>query len=132
MSLLRFALLGSLAAGLIRGPADGAAPAPPRKDAENKEKIVGTWELIKSEDGPVGAVVDFTADGKLKVTVKDPGGETLVLGGTYAITGDKVTLTVKDPDGKEQKETGTITKLTDTEMVVKDEKGKIDEFKKKK
>ena len=43
--------------------------------------------------------------------------------GTYKVDGNKVAVTMS-LDGKEKKETHTISKLTDDEMVSKDEKGK--------
>jgi uncharacterized protein (TIGR03066 family) len=119
-----------LGVSLAADPAtSGAAPAPPPR---YKEKILGTWEVTKSEDSPAGTLVEFAKGGKLKVTVKVPGGGTETAEAAYAIDGDKITVTLKGPDGKEMKETAVITKLTDTEMATKDDKGKIDEFKRKK
>jgi uncharacterized protein (TIGR03066 family) len=80
---------------------------------------------------PVGATIDFTKDGKLKMSMKTPDGKTVEMEGRYEVEGDKVTAITKGPDGKEKKEPGTITKLTDKEMSIKDEKGKTDEYKKK-
>lgn len=109
-----------------------AAPKPVPK-ATNKTKIVGMWELVKAEDKtpPGTTTVEFTKDGKLKVTAS-VGGTEFNLGGTYTLDGDKLKLTIKGPDGKEKSETDTITKLTDKELHLKDDKGKAAEFKRKK
>ena len=147
MKLLRWTLVGCLAIALARcgSPAsdtkskDSSKAEGPKKEATNKEKIVGTWEPAKSKEGDPDSI-EFTADGKMKVTGKDDKGKPIAIGGTYTVEGDKITSVphgpddkpMKGPDGKEMKETATITKLTDTELVTKDEKGKTDEFKKKK
>jgi uncharacterized protein (TIGR03066 family) len=99
----------------------------------NKQKIVGTWEMVKSSDKnapPPGTTVEFTKDGKMKIKLKVEGKE-VVLEGTYSIDGDKLLSTMKEPDGKEQKDTDTITKLNGKEMVLKGSKGELNEFKKK-
>jgi uncharacterized protein (TIGR03066 family) len=100
----------------------------------NKDKLVGVWEVTKSENAPAGATVEFTKDGKMIVTIKD-GDKTVKVEGTYTLDKDSITsvLKIKDKDNKETetKETVTITKLTDKELAVKDSKGKVDEFKKK-
>jgi uncharacterized protein (TIGR03066 family) len=103
------------------------------KDAPktNKEKIVGVWELSKSEDknAPVGATVEFTKDGKMIVKFKMED-KAVTIEGTYTIEKDSITSVLKHDD-QEMKETVTIKKLTDKELVVVDGKGKTDEFKKK-
>lgn len=93
----------------------------------NAEKIIGTWEMEKPEAG-AGTLMDFGKDGKVKVTVK---GRPKPLEGTYKVEGDKLSITMKKPDGKDETQTETITTLTDTKLVTKDDKGKTSEFKKK-
>ena len=98
--------------------------------AVDKAKIVGTWEVTKSAgELPPEAAIQFTKDGKLKITakVKD---KTLTLAGTYKVEGNKLTIIMKMGD-KEHKETMTIKTLTDSKLVTVDAKGKVDEFKKK-
>jgi uncharacterized protein (TIGR03066 family) len=149
MKLLRWTLVGCLAIALAgcgspasdsKSSKDGGKAEGPKKEATNKEKIVGIWEpAAKPKPGEADSI-EFTADGKLKVTAKDDKGKPITMGGAYTVEGDKITSVLhgpddkplKGPDGKEMKETATITKLTDTELVTKDEKGKTDEFKKKK
>lgn len=107
--------------------ATSAALAQDKKEPTNKEKIVGIWEVTKSADAPVGALVEFTKDGKMKLTAKIDGKE-ITLEGTYTVDGDKINTI--GPKG--EKETAKIKKLTDTELAVEDQKGKVDEFKRKK
>jgi uncharacterized protein (TIGR03066 family) len=160
MKLLRWTLVGCLAIGLAgcAGPTsstggkppttppkpgepkkEGASGEPkkegvsgePKKEGVNKEKLVGTWEVTKSKGAPPGATVEFTKDGKMKMTFKEKGKEQS-MEAMYSVDGNKITSTIKRPDGKEEKDTATIEKLTDTELVIKDKKGDIDEYKKKK
>ncbi|MHB1422735.1 MAG: lipocalin family protein [Gemmataceae bacterium] len=106
-----------------------AAPAP----KSNRTLLLGVWEVTKSEDGtPPTTTVEFTRDGKVKIATK-VGDETLNLDGTYKLEDDKVTVTIKDPkEGEELTDTLTIIKLTEKVLITKDQKGKTDEFKKKK
>jgi uncharacterized protein (TIGR03066 family) len=118
---------GLLAIGLIAG-----VRAEEKKADTNKEKVVGTWEVTKSEEGgpPVGTVITFSKDGKLKVVHKKDGKEETAEG-TYKVEDDKLTVTVKH-DEKEETHKVTIKKLTDTEFVGENEKGKTIECKKQK
>jgi uncharacterized protein (TIGR03066 family) len=94
--------------------------------ASNKDKIIGVWEVTKSADAPPGATVEFTKDGKMKMTFAINGKE-MSAEGSYTVEGDKVNSV--GPDGK--KDTATIKKLTESQLVVEDAKGKTDEYKKK-
>lgn len=127
--LLCIAVILTCVDHLLLRRAVAAAPAP----ASNPKMIIGVWEITKSDDGtPVGTTIEFTRDGKLKITTK-VGDAPLNLEGTYKVDGDKLTVTVKSPDeGKEMSDTVTITKLTEKVLITKDTKGKSDEFKKKK
>lgn len=85
------------------------------------KKLVGKWEP-KEKKGGGSAVIEFTKDGKVMITITSKGKE-VKFDGTYKVEGDKVKTTMKFGD-KEQTDTQTISKLTDTELVSKDEKGK--------
>jgi uncharacterized protein (TIGR03066 family) len=128
MNVLRFAFLGCLLAGLV-GYATPSAPSAP-VEKSNKDKIVGTWQpVVKGEPAPL---IEFAKDGKLKVTAKGPDGKAITADGTWEVDGNKLTLTLKLPaPAKEQKTTMTITKLTDTEMTTEDDKGRVEEYKRK-
>ena len=132
MNLPRRSLVICFVVGLVACGASAREPS-------NKEKILGNWEIEKGETVPPGTTFEFTKDGKLKMRF-DVNGKKQALDADYTVDGEKLTIALLDSngkplkgrDGKEAKETVTITKLTDAELVVKDQKGKIDAFKKKK
>jgi uncharacterized protein (TIGR03066 family) len=129
MSWQRPLLLACFAAGLIGYAASAADDA--GKDKANKAKVVGTWELVKTDAKdapPPGTVVEFLKDGKLKITVT-VGEKKITLEGTYSVEGDTLKTKMTGPDGKEISDTDTILKLTDKEMTLKDKKGAKAEFK---
>jgi uncharacterized protein (TIGR03066 family) len=99
--------------------------------ATDKDKIIGIWEITKGENIPKDATFEFTKDGKVKMTL-NLDGRTIKLESTYSLDGKKLTVVHSGPDGKKAEETDTIEKLTDSEMVLKDPRGKTVEFKKKK
>ena|ERR1043165_4202071 len=118
MSLCRFVLAVVLVLGLTVIGAAGTDTA---------KKLVGKWEVTKSEDAPPGATVEFTKDGKMRLLfkVKD---KDLKIEGTYKVKDNNVIATLTF-NGKEKTDTGKITKLTETVLVIEDEKGKVDEYK---
>ena len=90
--------------------------------AENKERIVGIWEIVYSdlpESIPVGTRLEFTAAGKLSVSVKEKDGKTRNedLGG-YKVDGESVVLTGKDGTKNDK---GRIGVLNQTSFVLHDE-----------
>jgi len=130
MRLFRWALVGCLIAGLAQTSFHGDAAR--AAEASNKEKIVGVWETGKGGARvPKDSKIEFTKDGKVKAASKIEG-RTITLEATYSIEGDKLKFVIKGPDGKKVEDTVTIQKLTDTEMIYKDSKGGVAEFKKAK
>ena len=120
MHALRFVLSMALVVTLV-----GAASAEEKK-ATNKEKIVGTWELVKAATTdkmnvlpPVGANFEFTKDGKVKVSAKV--GDKVVDGGEgkYEVDGDTLKLIL----AADKIETSKIKTLTDKVLVVEDKNG---------
>jgi len=100
-----------------------------QKDDDNAKKIVGKWEITKSDsDLPKGSTVEFTKDGKMTALLK---GDDLKLEGTYKVEKDKLTVKLKAGD-QSIEETVTITKLTDDALELKDKDNKVDVFKKAK
>jgi uncharacterized protein (TIGR03066 family) len=95
-----------------------------KKAAIDKDKLIGVWE---SKDGEV---IEFTKDGKIKVTVK-LGDKEIKVEATYKVDGDKLTVEFKQGD-KVEKKTATIKSLTDKSLVTVDEGGKAEELKRKK
>ncbi len=104
--------------------------------AEDKievKQLLGKWEAQKVDDGtlPQGTIVEFLKEGKIKVIAKK-GGEEETRDGTYKLEDKKLTVTLKTPDGEEKAHMVTIKKLSATEFVIEDDKGKSIEFTKKK
>ena len=62
------------------------------KKADNAKLALGTWDVTKTHDGgpPKGGVVEFTKDGKIKVSGEQEG-KKQVFEGTYKIEGNKLT-----------------------------------------
>jgi len=83
------------------------------------KKLVGKW--CPKEEAVF--TVELTKDGKATLVTTTADGKALKGEGTYKLEGNKLTATVKVSD-KERTITRTISKLTDTEMVATDEKGK--------
>jgi uncharacterized protein (TIGR03066 family) len=96
----------------------------------DKDKLVGTWEVTKGETLAPGTTWEFTKDGKTTVVIKNPNGTTTKFEGTYKIKGQAFTITGKLA-GNDYTETLKVPTLTDKELVLLDEDGKKDSFKKK-
>ena len=78
------------------------------------KKLMGSWKHEKEK-----FVITFARDGKLSVKgIK--GGEEFTAKGTYKVDKDKLMFTV-ELDGKEKSMTRIVSKLTDTELVSKEE-----------
>jgi uncharacterized protein (TIGR03066 family) len=99
-------------------------------EKKNKELLVGTWTLTKSEtpNAPTGAIVIFSKDGKLTISIK--GEKEISIEGTYTVAGEKINTTMK-LGAMEKMDVLTIKELTDKKLVVEDSKGMKDEFMKK-
>jgi uncharacterized protein (TIGR03066 family) len=126
MNALRLIAAGFLMLGIVAGVRGED------KAGVSKEKLVGTWEVVKAEEPPppVGAVIEFGKDGKMKVTHKKDDKDATIEG-TYTVEGDKLNVVVK-VDGNEVKHTVTIKKLGANEMTAENDGGKAIEFKRKK
>jgi uncharacterized protein (TIGR03066 family) len=128
MNAIRTVLAGCLLLGLsvmsLAAKADD-----PKKAAIDKDKLVGKWECVKTEDVlSQGMVLEFTKDGKLKRWLDN----LVVPGGSYKVDGDKLNLTILPiPGEKDRKRALVIKMLTDTKLIVEDKKGK-EEWQKKK
>ena len=74
--------------------------------------LIGKWEVTKAEEGtvPVGALLEFSKDGKIKATFKKDG-EEMKVEGTYKLVGDTLTVTMKEKE-EEKSDKVTITKLS--------------------
>jgi uncharacterized protein (TIGR03066 family) len=119
-------------AALIALTASAAALAqvPEPKDAE--KKLLGKWMLVKSSKGeiPAGlvATIQFEKDNKVKMHFELADKKRDVTG-TWKLEGKVLTFEYDSPS-KGEKDTRTITKLTDEELVTVTEKDIKEEFKK--
>ena len=108
-----FCLLGSLAVAEM-------------KKADNAKLAVGTWDVTKTHDGgpPKGGIVEFTKDGKIKVT-GEQNGMKQSFEGTYKIDGTKMVLTFKIGDNETPVDL-TIDKLDDKTFATTSKNGKVE------
>ncbi|MBN9119703.1 MAG: hypothetical protein J0I06_11195 [Planctomycetes bacterium] len=99
-----------------------AGTAPAANPEENKDRIVGVWEIVYSDlpqSIPVGTRLEFTSAGRLNVIVKDKDGKarTEDLGG-YKVDKESVVLTGKDGTKNDK---GRIGVLNQSSFVLHDE-----------
>lgn len=90
------------------------------------KKLIGKWEPAKAEKGG-SMVLEIQEKGKLVLSVSF-GDKTEKLEGSYKLDGNKLEVELAF-GGKSDKEILTVLKLTDTELVTKDSKGKEDTLK---
>lgn len=111
---MRAAVIAVVAVGLLGLSGSGRAAD------DNKELIVGAWEIVYSDakDVPVGTKLEFTKDGKVNITVKADGKDVTVDAGGYKVEKDMVTLTGKDGVKNDK---GRICLLNKTSLVINDE-----------
>jgi uncharacterized protein (TIGR03066 family) len=127
MSALRLLLAAVLVVGLSLTAHGQDKKDAARKDDDKKpdlkKALVGKWEAIKVSEGtlPMGAVVEFTADGKMRVTGKE-GGMERKAEGTYTIEGNSFTFNLKVGE-REAKQKIIVKKISDTELDTADESG---------
>ncbi len=122
------ALMGAVAVLVLAG-LTGSAGAQDKKDKQDKfelKKLIGKWEPSDAIKG-ASVILEFSEKGKMAISI-DLGGKAEKIEGTYKLEGDKLDMMIAI-GGKEQKETVTISKLTDEEMIGKDSKGKEEKFK---
>lgn len=93
---------------------------------------MGTWDIIKSHEGgpPKGGVVEFTKDGKIKVS-GEQNGMKQAFEGTYKIDGKKMVLTFKIGDSENSVDL-TIDRLDETTFATTSKNGKVELTRKKK
>jgi len=94
------------------------------KDKLDPKKLIGKWE---PKEGKV--VIEFTDKGKLTISV-DGDAKGQKFEGTYKLDGNRLEIDIVID--KPQKETLTVKKLTDEELVTTDSKGKDESLKRKK
>jgi uncharacterized protein (TIGR03066 family) len=99
-------------------------------EKDNLKQVVGKWKVVKATPGtfPLGTVLDLSKEKNAKV-VGNRDGKEFIHAGTYEVVGATIIITVK-VEGKEQKHTLTVTKISDTDMVTEHGGGGTIEFKK--
>jgi uncharacterized protein (TIGR03066 family) len=100
-------------------------------ESDHAKLLIGKWEVTKADEGTVavGSIIEFTRDGKVKATIKK-GQDLETHEGAYKIEKDLLTVSMKK-DGEEQSKKLTISKISEKELTVKHEDGKVVELKKK-
>lgn len=104
-----------------------------KDDKKDTAKLLGgAWEVVKAAPGtlPVGSILEFGKEGKLKLSVKAEGNEHK-LEGTYKVDGMKIAINVKLGD-EEKKQILTIKKISESDLAIEDDDGKGAELKRKK
>lgn len=111
---------------LLASPAP-AAPIP--KERAEAERIVGTWKMTLGAQGQTDTnlELDFYPGGKMVIRQVSANGALSVYEGTYRVSGTDLPYDVKQGSAV-KKETLTIKKLTDTELIVVDPDGLKEEF----
>jgi uncharacterized protein (TIGR03066 family) len=127
-------LLASLIAAAVAAAGIAAPPQKADEKKSNKDLIVGTWELVKTSQGDLGGQVlhlEFTKDGKMKMSAVQGKEKTLVYEAKYKVEGDKEDKLPYESitEGIDKKETLKIKKMTEDEMVFEDDDGIVEEFK---
>jgi uncharacterized protein (TIGR03066 family) len=120
MTKIACTLLSCLVLGLIG--CSGSTPSPGKGD-DARGKIIGKWWPVEEPD----VEMEFGGAGNFKMT-SDNFPDAKV--GTYAIDGDKLTIRIQAFENAERTKTGTIKKVTETDLVFEDQKGKVEEFRK--
>jgi uncharacterized protein (TIGR03066 family) len=93
-----------------------------KDDKIDAKKLIGKWEPKQKSDGPT-LVTEFTKDGKVIYILTEGKKQLEKIERTYKIDGNKIIMTVKDGE-RERNWTAIVSKLTDSELVVAEEKGK--------
>jgi uncharacterized protein (TIGR03066 family) len=115
---------------VLTGCTPQLAKTPPASvtPATHVDMLTGTWEATKGEM-PAGSTLEFTADGKTKLTIKTDGKGT-TSDGTYLVQKEQIALK-RFEGAKEVVETLTIKTLAPTSLVTEDTKSQVQEFSKK-
>lgn len=88
-------------------------------------RLVGKWSVVSGPAEYEGAVFDFYRNGTMegRVNLK---GDLGIIKAKVRVEGDKIHSTSKHPKtGEEKTQVQIIRSLTDTELVVEDEQGKL-------
>jgi uncharacterized protein (TIGR03066 family) len=119
MNAVRLTVAGLLVLGLtVLAGAQGEGG----KKGSVKDRLVGTWQVVKGKGLPTGARVEFTKDGTMLISAKDKEGKAHSLKATYTVEGSAFKMTLKRGD-EERTQTIKITKVNDKELITEGPKG---------
>ena len=127
MKPVRWLLVVGLVFLVSSGPAVAAKGK--KKKGKTKDLIVGKWEPVKSDEKR--PTLEFTSAGVVKIVLKTKA-LSYSVEGKYKFLDDKtLEVTLNSPNaGKEKKEKVKIKTITKTKLVLVDQKGKTESFKK--
>jgi len=97
--------------------------------APDQNKLYGFWEVLKSDEYPQLSTAEFKKKRLVRTYSRD--GATTEMKFDYTLEGNKLTTTI-DTGGKVTIKTMTIKTLTDTSLILVDDKGKTEELRQKK
>jgi uncharacterized protein (TIGR03066 family) len=81
------------------------------------KKLIGKWEPTNFDKNGPAMVLEIADKGAFALHVTSSG-KTVKVDGTYTVTGNKIDVEMTF-NGKKMKDTLTVVKLTDTELVTK-------------
>jgi uncharacterized protein (TIGR03066 family) len=102
------------------------------------KSIVGVWQLVGGDKGNLGELTlecgsdqTVTVSGPDKTAKSTGGPDTFTINGTYEVTGDNLIITLRHdgPGGENVTSRDKIKKLTATQLILEDENGKTEEYK---
>jgi uncharacterized protein (TIGR03066 family) len=125
MTMLRLFIAGMIVCALVAS----TRGADKSKKSDTAKLLVGKWQTTKDhKEAPAGTVIEFTKDGKMRVTLKK-GGKEENIAGVYTLEGDRIQYTLKLGETDEKKDPLTIKKITAEQLVLKGKEGDPLEFK---
>lgn len=88
-------------------------------DKIDAKLLIGKWQPEKAPQEGIKVTIEYTKDNKIVVDLEAQG-QKQKFEGTYKLEGNKLELKI-DLGGEERTEKRTLKKLTETEMVSRDE-----------
>lgn len=100
----------------------------PSDQSQGSMTIVGKWapKDEAAKNLPEGSFVEYTNDGRILIHINRNGKLQAAPMGTYGINGDKLTLTPNKSGVKDH--TTTIKSLTDDELVLLENDGRVEKW----
>jgi uncharacterized protein (TIGR03066 family) len=119
MNVLRMLAVGAI----VCVTAIGKAADDPKEKPDNARLLVGKWEVTAAKkELPVGAVLQFSKDSKMKITISE-GGMDMNTDAVYKVEADKIHFTLKLDGKEEKKDPLTIKKISETVLILEADRG---------